>query len=225
MKRTRTAYEYLGDVAKLVFKSNRNKQGSLEFDGANEELNLKVNNIAAATASETGVSVPGTLAVTGATTLTGQLNVNGGLAKQSTVVEKTASVTLTATQIVGTSAGDIGHAAGATLVAAPGAGYVLEFVSAVLIYDFDTAAYTGGGDDTVIQDGDGGVAMTTAIAGADLLEAAGDKIVHVTALSASDQALTANKPLTLQGTALTQPGTAAGVLRCHVTYKVHTTGL
>jgi hypothetical protein len=223
MKRTTTAFEYLGNVAKLVFKGRKNKQGSVEFDG--DSVNLKVNNVESLVSSEAGVSVPGTLAVTGVTSLTGNLVLDGGVSLQSGINEKAASVTLTATEIVGTAAGDIGHASGATLVAAPGAGYVLEFVSAVLIYDFDTAAYTGGADDTVIQNGDGAVALSTAIAGADLLEAAGDKIVQVNALAASDQALVANKPITIQGTALTQPGTAAGTLTCHVTYKIHTTGL
>lgn len=138
---------------------------------------------------------------------------------------KSIVATLTADEIVGTAAGDIGHASGATLVAAPGAGYALEFISAVLIYDHDTAAYTGGGDNNVIQNGSTATALTTAIAGADLLEAAGDKIVQVNALTASDQALVANMALSLKGTALTQPGTAAGVLRCHVSYRVHTLGL
>lgn len=133
--------------------------------------------------------------------------------------------TLTATEIVGTAAGDVGHAAGAALVAAPGAGYALEFISAVLIYDYDTAAYTGGGDDNVIQNGSTATAFTAAIAGADLLEAASDKMVQVNALSATDQVLVANMAISLKGTALTQPGTAAGVLRCHVSYRIHTLGL
>ena len=136
---------------------------------------------------------------------------------------QTAEVTLTATEIVGTAAGDIGHASGATLLAAQGAGTVVEFISAVLIYDFDTAAYTGGGNDLVIKQGS--TTLTAAIAAADLLGASGDKIAQVTQLSASDQALTANTGLSLVGTAYTQPGTAAGVLRVKLAYRVHSTGL
>lgn len=127
--------------------------------------------------------------------------------------------------IVGTSAGDIGHAAGAILVAAPGADYALEFISAILIYDYDTATYTAGGDDNQIENGDGGVALSAVILGADLLEAGGDKIVQINALAATDQALVTNKAISLTGTALTQPGSAAGVLRCHVSYRIHTLGL
>lgn len=134
-----------------------------------------------------------------------------------------AEVTLTATEIVGSAAGDIGHAAGAVLVAAPGAGKTLEFVSAVMIYDYDTAAYTGGANDLVVRQG------TTAVSGAtttaNLLGAAGDKIVSVASLATAGIALTANSTLNLSGTAYTQPGTAAGVLRVKVAYRVHTTNL
>jgi len=136
--------------------------------------------------------------------LEGKLLPVGGQQVSANVVEYNDVVTLTATQIVGTAAGDVGHASGATLVASPGSDYVLEFVSAVMFYDYATAAYTGGGDDTVIQLGT--VAQTAAIAGADLLEAAGDKIVMVTPLAAVDLPMTVGTTLNLQGTALTQPG-------------------
>ncbi|NJO07985.1 MAG: hypothetical protein HC876_22075 [Chloroflexaceae bacterium] len=105
---------------------------------------------------------------------------DGAISLQTSVTTHVAVKTLTATQIVGAAAGDVGSTAGAELVAAPGAGYVLQLVNAVLIYDYATAAYTGGGDDNVIQNGDGAVALTAVIAGADLLEATGDKIVQVT---------------------------------------------
>lgn len=141
------------------------------------------------------------------------------------VERKTATVTLSPSVIVGTGAGMIGSTAGAELVAAPGSGSVLQLLGAVLVYDHATAAYTAGADDTAIQNGDSAVVLTPVIAGADLLEATGDKMVQLVPLSASDQALTANKPLTLKGTALTQPGTAAGVLRVIVDYNIITTGL
>ena len=134
-------------------------------------------------------------------------------------VLKVKKVTLTADEIVGTAAGDVGHANGAILVAAE-AGKVHEFVSAVLSYNFDTAAYTGGGDDNVIQQGT--TAVSAAIAGADLLKDTEDDIVFVSALSAADIKLTANSALALAGTALTQPGEAAGTLDVFITYRVHT---
>ena len=133
---------------------------------------------------------------------------------------KTVSKTLTSAEIVGTSAGDIGATAGAELVAAPGAGKIIEFVSAILSYDYDTAAYTGGGDDLVIRQGT--TAMTAPIAKADLLADTEDDIAYVNALSAGDIKVTANSALNLfAGTAYTQPGTAAGVLRVVCNYRIH----
>lgn len=135
-----------------------------------------------------------------------------------------AIVTLAEGVIVGTAAGDLGHANGAEVVAAPGAGYVLEFCGATVVYDHVTAAYTGGGDDLVFQNGDGTTALSGAIASADLLGASGDKMVSIAPL-ATDVPLVANKPITLKSTAWTQPGTAAGVVRVHVKYRKIATGL
>ena len=140
-------------------------------------------------------------------------------AKLDEGVIQVATVELTATEIVGTDAGDIGHTAGAVLVAAPGADKALEFISAVLSYTFDTAAYTGGDDDNVIRQGT--TAVSAAIAGADLLEDTEDDIAFVSALSAADLKLTKNSTLNLKGTALTQPGTAAGTLSVRIAYRVH----
>ena len=140
------------------------------------------------------------------------------------VVEKTVEVTLTATEIVGTAAGDLGHTGGAILVTAPTSAYALEFVSATLIYDFDTAAYTGAGaNDLVIRIGT--TSVSSAIADADLLLAAGDQVVHVRALSAADYDLPVGSSINLKSTAVTQPGTAAGVIRAIVTYRQITTNL
>lgn len=135
---------------------------------------------------------------------------------------------LTATEIVGNGSGDIGHADGAVLVASQGAGYVLEFISATLIYDYASGDYTNGGNDMVINVGVNGaqVAITTAIAKADLLFASGDKVVQLNALTVSDQALTvagANIISLFAGTPFAAGG--SGVLRCNVQYRVHTTGL
>lgn len=134
----------------------------------------------------------------------------------------TTEVTLTATQIVGTSAGDIGHTDGAILVAAPTSAYALEFVSAVLIYDYATAAYTGGGDDMVVRIGS--VAQSSAVSKANCLGASGDKVYRVGAI-ATEVSLPVGSTINLYGTAFTQPGTAAGVLRVQLNYRIHTTGL
>lgn len=169
--------------------------------------------------SEEGFSVNGTTVIDSSGNLTATAGSVGSSELAESVLQ-TATVTLTVTQIVGTAAGDIGHSAGAVLVAAPGATKILEFVSAVLIYDFDTAAYTGGNNDLVIRQGT--TAVSAAIADADLIGDTADDIAYVNALSAADIKLTANSTLNLAGTAYTQPGTAAGTLSVRITYRVHT---
>ena len=143
---------------------------------------------------------------------------------------KVAEVTLTAIQIVGTAAGDLGHADGAILVAAAGSGYVHEFISAVLIYEFVTGDYEAGGDDLVVQVGvnSGQVTFSAAIADADLIGAGANKIVQVNALTATDQALTiaGNNIISLACTAFTAgTPTAAGTIKCITSYRTHATGL
>jgi len=157
-------------------------------------------------------------------TLEGKLLPAGGQQLSANVVEYNTVVAISADEIVGTAAGDLGHADGVPLVAAPGAGYALEFVSAVVIYDYATAAYTGGvGDDLGIRVGTTAVSPT--IATADLITSAGDQVVHLRALAAADYDLPVNSTINLKSTAVTNPGTAAGVIRVHLTYRVHTTGL
>jgi len=153
----------------------------------------------------------------------GDLTVSGGVSQTATVTEYTTIVTIDSTKIAGSAAGDIGHSAGAILVAAPTSDYTLEFVSAVIFYDYSGAAFAGGGDDLVVQLGT--VAQTGVIAAADLLTAAGDKITMVTPLSAADLPMTVGTTLNLKGTAYTNDaGTATGSLRVHITYRRHTTG-
>lgn len=169
---------------------------------------------------EQGVTADGVLLKDSKVTAT------GGISTTANVTEYTVLTTLTATEIVGTAAGDLGHANGATLVAAPEAGFALQFVSAIAIYDFGVAAYTGGGNDTSIRLGGGGAAITGVVTSANLLGAAGDKIVRFDPLSTAALPVTENVGISLTSTtAWTQPGTAAGVLRVYTTYRVIATGL
>ncbi len=153
------------------------------------------------------------------------LNENFGNSTDTVSQVYTTEVTLTAAEIVGTAAGDIGHANGATIVAAPASGFALEFLSAVIVYDYATAAYTGGANDLIIAQGSAGAAITGVVTTAQLLGAAGDKVVQLYPLATAAQALTVGTGISLRGTAYTQPGTAAGVLRVQISYRVHTTGL
>ena len=133
------------------------------------------------------------------------------------ITRQTATTVLTATQIVGTSAGDLGHAGGATLVAAPGSGYALRVVDVVWKYNYDTAAYTGGGNDLKVQSGGSGTACTAAVTSAALLGAAADSYYSTPGIAAT---LNENESLVAASTAWTNPGTAAGILTIVVTYDI-----
>lgn len=137
---------------------------------------------------------------------------------------QSADILISAADITATGAGKLGHAAGVPLVADPGANKVVDLISAVMIYDFDTAAYTAGGNITV--NSNGGAALTGTVTAANSLGASTDKIVRFVPLSTGGVELTANKGLNLvAASAFTQPGTAAGVVRVKVLYRVITTGL
>lgn len=138
----------------------------------------------------------------------------------------TEQATIAAAAIVGNTAGTLGHASGVTLVAGVSSAYVMEFVSAIAVYDFATAAYTGGGNDTTINISGGGAAWTGVVTSANLIGAAGDKIVTFQPLAAAALPLSVGTGLSMNSvTAWTQPGTAAGVLRVNTSYRLHKTGL
>jgi hypothetical protein len=138
---------------------------------------------------------------------------------------KYATASIASADITGTSAGQLGHANGYEVVAAPGAGKVIEFVSGVVILDYATAAYTGGGDVTFNYAAGGG-AVSAAVSYANSIGASADKVAVVGYAAPANNQLVANAAINLVvASAPTQPGTAAGVIRTKVTYRVHTTGL
>ena len=99
----------------------------------------------------------------------------------------------------------------------------------MLIYDYAGAAYTGGAHDIKINIGSSGtqLAVTKSIATSFLLGASEDKI-YLPYVEYSGQVglpVPTGAALSIAGTAWTQPGSAAGVLRVHITYRKHTTGL
>lgn len=148
---------------------------------------------------------------------------DGGVQLATGVIQKEAVVTLTAATIVGTAAGTLGHADGVTLVAGAGAGYTLELVSATAFFNGMGTAYTGGGDDTVIQLAQ--IPMTGVVSKINLLGATGDKIVMFKPLAITALPLTVNTALNIKSTtAWTQPGGAAGTLEVRIVYRLHATG-
>lgn len=112
------------------------------------------------------------------------------------------------------------------LVAAPGAGKILEFISAWLFLDFNTTPYTIGSA-TVLQvketDADGvGVSQEELADG--FLSESEDKLSSVMRLEASGYDHVANAPLVLT---LAVANVTAGDSPIHVkvAYRVHKTGL
>jgi hypothetical protein len=109
-------------------------------------------------------------------------------------------------------------------VVAGQAGKVVEFLGAALFCDFDTAAYTDGGDVSIIEED--GSDVSTVAAAADSFGSATDESNILKPLAASYQPVPGKGLMITNGTgAFTDPGTAAGVGRVKVAYRVHTTGL
>lgn len=134
----------------------------------------------------------------------------------------TATVSISAADIVATGAGKFGHTAGQIIVASPGTGYVLEFVSGVVSFTYATAAYTGGGNVTFNISG-GGAALTGLISAGSSFGASSSNITAFYPLSTAGVALTEDTGINLKAaSAFTQPGTAAGTAKVFVSYRVHT---
>ena len=133
--------------------------------------------------------------------------------------------TISSANITGISSGQLGHANGYVVVPSYGTDKVVELVSGIFIMEFDTAAYTGGGNTTVNISG-GGAAMTGLVSNANFVQASADKIIQFVPLAATFNVLVADKGLALvSASAPTNPGTAAGVIHYRVTYRVHSTSL
>lgn len=134
-----------------------------------------------------------------------------------------AEVSISSANITATTAGALGHADGVVLVAGQ-AGKVIELISATLIYDYAGAGYSTGGNITVNQTG--GAAVTGVVSNSNSLGATADKIVVFAPLAATATPYTKDLGLNLvAATAFTNGGSAAGVVRVKVAYRVHTHGL
>ena len=133
-----------------------------------------------------------------------------------------AIITIEADHIVGTAEGDIGHTDGAPLVAAPGAAYALQFVSAMIVYDYATGAYAGGNDDLVFRVGS--VQVSDKLTDAALIDAVQDVVLDCKALGENKVVSQTDDGINLHSTEITA-GTGAGEIRIHLIYNKITTGL
>lgn len=152
----------------------------------------------------------------------------GSIAANAVTTAKLAVGTIQTAEVLITKANILAmYAAPVEVVATPGTGKVLEFVSATLIYDRNTATYGGGGDVT-INYSSAGAAVSNTVVKTDCFGAAGDKVFYMGALNlAGGYTMPVNTGLSITNAtgAFTDPGTAAGVARLKITYRVHTTDL
>jgi hypothetical protein len=114
-----------------------------------------------------------------------------------------------------------------TLVAAPGAGYFLEFISAVVLFDY-TAAYTESADNMQVKIGDAsGAAVSETIEATGLVDATADIMLPVKSAASAlvTKANGENKALVLHNTGDGEygGGNAANVVRVKVAYRRHKT--
>lgn len=146
-------------------------------------------------------------------------------AKIAASIIQQATGTISAANIVSTSAGAFGHASGVVLVAPQGAHNVVELISVLMGYDFGVAAYTGGGNITV-NNAAGGSALTGLVSAANSVGAASDKTLIFVPLSTAAIIGVENGGLNLVTSgAFTQPGTATGVINWVCNYRVVPTSL
>jgi len=135
-------------------------------------------------------------------------------------VIQTATGQISPANIIGTSAGQLGHAQGVVLVPAAPAGSANVLLSAVVAMDFLTAAYTAGGNTTVNISG-GGAALTGLVNTTTLIQATTNVIINLVPLAATNNSYGtgANGLALVTSVAPTNPGTAAGVINWQVTYQ------
>lgn len=116
------------------------------------------------------------------------------------------------------------------LVAAPGAGKVIEFVSAMMVLDYGSDVLTESADNMAIEYDDGsGLAVTGVIESTGFIDAAADtiKTIIATEIANDDAADMVNKNLVLvnNGDEFAGNATADTTIKVVVSYRVHTTGL
>lgn len=114
-----------------------------------------------------------------------------------------------------------------TLVAAPGAGSVLEFVSAVLLLDATATAYVESSADLGIRYTDGsGAQVSETIEATGFIDQTADTMTVARPKADPIVAATgaANQPLVLHNLGAGEYTTGTGVLRVKVAYRVWETG-
>lgn len=141
-----------------------------------------------------------------------------------TVVASYTDTTISSANITATSAGALGHANGVAVVAAPVAGSIIEFLYAVMVYDYGGAGYATGGNLTI--NATGGSAITGVVSAANSLGATSDKVNVFYPLAVAGLLVAPATGLSLvAASAFTNGGSATGVVRVRVYYRTYATGL
>lgn len=134
-------------------------------------------------------------------------------------VVQMSTVTLAPADIIATAAGTLGHANGLILVPAAPAGFVNVWHRTIVSYTFGTAAYTGGGNNTIAI-GAGGAALSGLIATTTLWQNASSIIQEFVPLSTVAFPITTATSINLKtASAVTNPGTAAGTAKVYTWYS------
>jgi hypothetical protein len=150
-------------------------------------------------------------------TQTSAASTGTGPASAGTILTATGSIS--PANIIGTGAGQLGHANGVVLVPAAPALAINQLVSVVAAMDFATAAYTLGGNVSVNISG-GGAALTGVVTQTVFIQAAADIVVEFVPLAATKNVYTTANGLALVSSAApTNPGTAAGVINWVAAYR------
>lgn len=114
-----------------------------------------------------------------------------------------------------------------TLVAAPGAGNVLEFVSAILLLDYNSAAYVEGGNNLAVRYVNGtGVQVSEAIETTGFLDQTADTLTTARAKldGIAAKAACENQPLVLHNIGGAEFTTGDSPMRVKINYRVWATG-
>lgn len=163
----------------------------------------------------------------GKLTVTGDVSLPAGSIESSEMDEtvlKYAEVSITNAQIKAL------RATPKTLVAAPGAGKVLEFVSGVLFHDYGSNALTESTDNMAVRFTDGsGTIVSQAIESGGFVDATADTMTNILPKidAAASKTGCENQALVLHNTGDGEFGGNAAadtVWRAKITYRVHTTG-
>lgn len=134
----------------------------------------------------------------------------------------TAEVTITSAEILAL------RATPKTLVAAPGAGLLTEFVSMQLILDYNSAAYTETSDNLAVKFNNGsGVQVSQAIEATGFIDQTADTVTNalpkIDAIAAAANAV--NKALVLHNTGDGEYASGNSPIRAKVVFRLHKTGL